>query len=112
MTSHSLSQAEVGDIPLALQNDSSSGAALYDPYEGSNVEDVTQILCTTRSKAQAQGESYGRATTMDTLPEDTLLEILYWYQTDDDLWPPLIPTSYSQTGACLQKMATTRIRIT
>ncbi|KAH9166383.1 hypothetical protein EDB89DRAFT_219733 [Lactarius sanguifluus] len=96
MTAHS--RSEVGDISLALQDDSSSGATFRDHYRDSNVEDIPRILRAKRPKVQAQGgESYGSATTIDTLPGDVLLEIFYSYQTDqdtdDEFWPTLVPAS-------------------
>ncbi|KAH9057228.1 hypothetical protein EDB87DRAFT_1122394 [Lactarius vividus] len=60
-------------------------------FRSLNVEETSRILCTARPEVEVQGESYKHAATIDTLPEDVLLEIFYSYQTDDDLRSPLIP---------------------
>ncbi|KAH9164290.1 hypothetical protein EDB89DRAFT_2078124 [Lactarius sanguifluus] len=63
--------------PPSLPNDSSAGTTSYDPHNGLKVENITQILCEKLKleEAQAQGKSDRHVVTINSLPDDVLLEI-------------------------------------
>ncbi|KAH9055708.1 hypothetical protein EDB87DRAFT_1687908 [Lactarius vividus] len=65
-----------GDYGLpSLPNDSSAGTILHAPHSGLKVENITRILCKKPEEAQAQGKSHRPVVTINTLPDDVLLEI-------------------------------------
>ncbi|KAI9437232.1 hypothetical protein H4582DRAFT_2077629 [Lactarius indigo] len=61
--------------PSSLPNDSSTCTTSHDPSSDLGVENITQILCEEREEVLAQGKSYGHVVTINTLPDDVLLEI-------------------------------------
>ncbi|KAH9025727.1 hypothetical protein EDB85DRAFT_2149566 [Lactarius pseudohatsudake] len=61
--------------PPSLPNDSSAGTTSHDPHNGLKVENITRILCEKLEEAQAQGESDRHVVTINSLPDDVLLEI-------------------------------------
>ncbi|KAI9435967.1 hypothetical protein H4582DRAFT_1966508 [Lactarius indigo] len=68
----------------SLSNDSLSDTTSNGSCEDLEVEITTQILCKRREEVQIQGKSYGRAITINMLPDNVLLDIFDSYRKDQD----------------------------
>ncbi|KAH9164803.1 hypothetical protein EDB89DRAFT_2077549 [Lactarius sanguifluus] len=75
MSSPSFTDPVPSHDPASIPSDSSSGGTSHDPCRGLEVGDITRILCEKRAQSQAHVKSYGHAITINTLPDDVLLEI-------------------------------------
>ncbi|KAH9172447.1 hypothetical protein EDB89DRAFT_2229396 [Lactarius sanguifluus] len=73
-----------GSHPLSPPSDLSSGTTSHGACEGPKVENMTQIYYEKRVNSRAQGESHGRTTTINILPDDVLLEIFDSYRKNQN----------------------------